>query len=29
VVNLSRDELIRWASPVIGQLLVGPAPAGD
>jgi len=27
VVDLSHDELIRWASPVIRQLLVGPAPA--
>jgi AcrR family transcriptional regulator len=29
VVDLSHDELIRWASPVVRQLLVGPAPAGD
>ena len=27
VANLSHDELIRWAGPVIRQLLVGPAPA--
>jgi AcrR family transcriptional regulator len=27
VANLSRDELSRWAAPVIRQLLVGPAPA--
>jgi AcrR family transcriptional regulator len=26
VANLSRDELSRWAAPIIGQLLVGPAP---
>lgn len=26
VVNLSRDDLIGWATPVIRQLLVGPAP---
>lgn len=26
VANLSRDELSRWATPVIRQLLVGPAP---
>jgi AcrR family transcriptional regulator len=26
VANLSHDELIRWAGPVIRQLLVGPAP---
>jgi len=26
VANLSRDELSRWAAPVIRQLLVGPAP---
>ena len=29
VVDLSHDELIRWASPVIRQLLVGPAPSAD
>jgi AcrR family transcriptional regulator len=27
VANLSRDELSRWAAPVIRQLLVGPAPS--
>jgi AcrR family transcriptional regulator len=27
VANLSRDELSRWAGPVIRQLLVGPAPS--
>jgi AcrR family transcriptional regulator len=27
IANLSRDELGRWATPVIRQLLVGPAPA--
>jgi AcrR family transcriptional regulator len=27
VANLSRDELIRWATPVIRQLLVEPAPS--
>jgi len=27
VADLSHDELIRWASPVVRQLLVGPAPA--
>ena len=27
IANLSRDELSRWAAPVIRQLLVGPAPA--
>ena len=27
VANLSHDELIRWAAPVVRQLLVGPAPA--
>jgi AcrR family transcriptional regulator len=27
VANLSRDELSRWATPVIRQLLVGPAPS--
>lgn len=26
VASLSRDELARWAAPVIRQLLVGPAP---
>jgi AcrR family transcriptional regulator len=26
IAGLSRDELSRWASPVIRQLLVGPAP---
>jgi AcrR family transcriptional regulator len=26
VANLSREELSRWAAPVITQLLVGPAP---
>jgi AcrR family transcriptional regulator len=26
VANLSRDELSRWAAPVIRQLLAGPAP---
>lgn len=26
VANLGHDELIRWASPVVRQLLVGPAP---
>lgn len=26
LAGLSRDELSRWASPVIRQLLVGPAP---
>jgi AcrR family transcriptional regulator len=26
IANLSRDELSRWAAPVIRQLLVGPAP---
>lgn len=26
VADLSHDELIRWAGPVIRQLLVGPAP---
>ena len=26
VADLSHDELIRWASPVIRQLLVGPPP---
>jgi len=25
VANLSRDELCRWAAPVIRQLLTGPA----
>ena len=27
VADLSHDELIAWARPVIRQLLVGPAPA--
>lgn len=27
VANLSREELCRWAAPVIRQLLTGPAPA--
>lgn len=27
IANLSRDELSRWAAPVIRQLLVGPAPS--
>ncbi|WAJ46703.1 TetR family transcriptional regulator [Mycobacterium sp. Aquia_216] len=26
VANLSREELSRWAAPVIRQILVGPAP---
>jgi len=26
IANLGRDELTRWAAPVIRQLLVGPAP---
>jgi AcrR family transcriptional regulator len=26
IASLSRDELSRWAAPVIRQLLVGPAP---
>lgn len=26
VANLGHDELIRWARPVVRQLLVGPAP---
>jgi AcrR family transcriptional regulator len=26
IASLSRDELSRWAAPVIQQLLVGPAP---
>jgi AcrR family transcriptional regulator len=26
IANLSRDELSRWAAPVIRQLLVGPVP---
>jgi hypothetical protein len=26
VADLSYDELVRWAGPVIQQLLVGPAP---
>jgi hypothetical protein len=25
VANLSREELCRWAAPVIRQLLTGPA----
>jgi AcrR family transcriptional regulator len=28
VANLSHEELILWAGPVIRQLLVGPAPTG-
>ena len=28
VADLSHDELIRWAAPVVRQLLVGPAPTG-
>ena len=27
VANLSRDELSRWAGPVLRQLLTGPAPS--
>jgi AcrR family transcriptional regulator len=27
IANLSREELSRWAAPVIRQLLVGPAPS--
>jgi AcrR family transcriptional regulator len=27
IANISRDELSRWAAPVITQILVGPAPA--
>ena len=27
VASLSREELSRWAAPVIKQLLVGPAPS--
>ncbi|MET0898272.1 MAG: TetR family transcriptional regulator [Mycobacterium sp.] len=27
VVNLSHDDMIRWTSPVITQLLTGPAPS--
>ena len=27
IANLGRDELSRWAAPVIRQLLVGPAPS--
>jgi hypothetical protein len=27
VTGLSREELSRWAAPVIKHLLVGPAPA--
>jgi AcrR family transcriptional regulator len=26
IASLSRDELTRWAAPVVRQLLVGPAP---
>jgi hypothetical protein len=26
IANLSKEELSRWAAPVIRQLLVGPAP---
>ena len=26
IVSLSREELTRWAAPVVRQLLVGPAP---
>jgi AcrR family transcriptional regulator len=26
IANISRDELSRWAAPVIAQLLIGPAP---
>ncbi|MGY4650986.1 TetR/AcrR family transcriptional regulator [Mycobacterium sp. URHB0021] len=26
IADLSHDELVRWAGPVISQLLVGPAP---
>ena len=26
IANISRDELSRWAAPVITQILVGPAP---
>jgi hypothetical protein len=26
IATLSREELTRWAAPVIHQLLVGPAP---
>ena len=26
IANLTREELSRWAAPVIRQLLVGPAP---
>lgn len=29
VANLSRDEVTRWAAPVIADLLVGPAPSAD
>lgn len=29
VANLSHADLIHWASPVITQLLVGPAPTGE
>jgi len=28
VAGLGHDELIRWAGPVIRQLLVGPAAVG-
>ncbi|AQA05439.1 TetR family transcriptional regulator [Mycobacterium sp. MS1601] len=28
VADLGRDDLIRWATPVIAQLLTGPAPTG-
>jgi AcrR family transcriptional regulator len=27
IANLSREELSRWAAPVIRRLLVGPAPS--
>jgi AcrR family transcriptional regulator len=27
IADLSHDELVRWAGPVIRQLLVGPAPS--
>ena len=26
IASLSREELTRWAAPVVRQLLVGPAP---
>ena len=29
VADLSHDEVIRWAGPVIKHLLVGPAPGAD